>query len=716
MIRLSSQATNVVIVLLIFISQHVAGQQGAVPYGLNYKIYKSIPEKRFQTPDTALRSKQYHDSQKISSGRVGHNFKTNFVPSMDGNWKTIFHGVDSWFLKLRSDGAYGLAVVFSDVKLQPGETLYVYNQHGLRGPYTHHNIPRSGILPLDFLPGEELMIEYSVPAGNNSHGSFVVESVSHAYQNITNRNPSSKKDAAARYDDWCYFCLEDNAISNERRAVVKLVIHDENSTRFCTGTLMNNTANDNTPLILTAEHCVSSQYVADRTVFIFGFEDENCVKQVNHDLMLNGAIYRASLFENDFTIMELYDKPPLEFHPYYAGWDISDRYLTGVTSIHHPQGGVRRVSVSNGTVRTSTLKDGPVRARDAFWNVIRWDAGVTDAGSSGASLLNKNSHVIGTLSGGSSRCGAPYNDYFEKLSASWEASLAPNEQLKHWLDPVGTGVQTLEGRDPFEGIQVDCNMVSNVRPGEQQMLLTYTRGSGFFSGFNSDGLASYAEKFSVADSAMLTGVMLNVGSVNKESPGGLLVSVHNNIDGVPGPPLLNSFVPYYRLRNDSLNYVGFYPYVELFGDFFISYTLSYAPQDSFALKQTNWRNDHYNTAFVKLPSGWTSLNTISPNGAGASLGINIALCENDVIASPPQTNSVSLYPNPTTTALIIKLPEDVATELTLEVYDLQGRQHHIAFTVYENSVAITTIDLAPGMYIARLSTSHGFYQFKFVKH
>src|SRR4029077_19318965 len=113
---------------------------------------------------------------------------------------------------------------------------------------------------------------------------------------------------------------------------VKLVIQYDSTAVFCTGTLVNNTAHDNKPYVLTAQHCVTNQFDADRTVLIFGFEDDNCTKQTSrYDLTLNGGFLRASLFENDFSILEMYAKPPLEYHPYYAGWDVSDKYLDGVT-------------------------------------------------------------------------------------------------------------------------------------------------------------------------------------------------------------------------------------------------------------------------------------------------------------------------------------------------------------------------------------------------
>jgi len=714
---LSCKARLAVIILFVFVSQQVVGQQSNIPAGLNFKTYETISPKDLPEMDTAtfFAKLKQQSSGRIISETVAYNFKTNFTPNNEGIWKNSVPGIDSWFIKLRSKNAFGLALVFTDVALLPGETLYVYNQHGLRGPYTNGNIPRSGILPLNFLQGDEVVIEYDVPTGTQHRQAFTVETVSHAFQNIFKNVYNSKAAPAARTEDMCYLCIDDEAIEKERRSVVKLSIVYDSITKFCSGVLVNNTAQDQKAYILTAQHCVTNQFDADRTTVVFGFEDIDCVGSTHYDdFVLSGAYHRASLFENDFSLLEFYNKPPLEFHPYYAGWDISDKFLDGVTSIHHPQGGPKKISISNGEVKTGTFDDGYTRDQNAFWNVEQWDVGVTEGGSSGAPLFNKNSNVMGTLSGGSSICGSPYNDYFEKLSASWEVSSDPTQQLKYWLDPIDSNAKTLDGNDPFEGVQATCNTVSNVKAGEQQHLLPYTNGFGYFSGFNSDSIASYAEKFSAVDSAMLTGVTLNVGSVNTQSSGGLLVSVHSNSNGLPGPSLADSYIPYYRFKEDSTNDVEFYPYVKLTGDFFISYTMSYSPADSFALMQVDWRSTSTNTAFAKLSTGWVPMNTISPNGLGSSFGIKITLCENNPL--PPQDETpISFYPNPVTTVLIGRLPESASGEVSLQVYDIQGRLQTINYNTFENNVVITTSDLSPGMYIVKLSTVNAVYQSKFVK-
>jgi hypothetical protein len=441
-----------VTIILFLLSIPLVAQHTSLPAGLDHATYQSISTTQLPQPDTAWINKHLQATDKIASATVAYTFKTHFTPDTDGHWQSLVPGVKSRFLKLRSPGAYGLALVFSNITLLPGEALYVYNQNTVHGPYTSGNIPPSGILPVDFVNGEEVVIEYDVPAASKHHGAWAIERVSHAFRDLFGSGGrTSKENAAARTASECYICLQNESLANERRATVKLTVFYDSTVKICTGTLMNNTARDNRPYVLTAQHCVTDQFDADRTIFAFGFEDIDCVGFTRReDQTLYGSRLRASLFENDFSLLELHAVPPPEFHPYYAGWDISDQYRDAVTCVHHPQGGPKEVSVSNGAVVTSDFDDGALRAQNAFWNVKQWDVGATEGGSSGAALFNKNSEVIGTLSGGSSACGTPYNDYFEKLSVSWQTSAEPDRQLKYWLDPLRSDIQSLTGKDPYE--------------------------------------------------------------------------------------------------------------------------------------------------------------------------------------------------------------------------------------------------------------------------
>jgi hypothetical protein len=125
-----------------------------------------------------------------------------------------------------------------------------------------------------------------------------------------------------------------------------------------------------------------------------------------------------------------------------------------VTSIHHPWGFPKKISRYYSPIIESDFDDGTLRAKMSFWKIKQWDRGTTDNGSSGAPLFNSNHLLIGTLTGGSAECGFPYNDYFSKFSTAFGDSDG-STNLKNWLDPVGSGVQVLEGLEGGKEILPD---------------------------------------------------------------------------------------------------------------------------------------------------------------------------------------------------------------------------------------------------------------------
>jgi hypothetical protein len=241
-------------------------------------------------------------------------------------------------------------------------------------------------------------------------------------------------------------CIEGQLWQKEKRSVIKLLVYNNADPKLCTCTLLNNTAKDGKPYVLTAQHCISNQDEADQSVFIFNFESLGCDGAIGSDTIeLRGAKLLVSSYEHDYALLELYTSPPSTYNPYYSGWDFSDDYLNNVTSIHHPWGTPKKISRFYGTILTSDFDDNTSRAKKGFWNIKLWDRGTTDYGSSGGPLFNSRHLLIGTLTGGSADCNYPYNDYFSRFSSQWNDLANSDNSLRKWLDPIGSGVKALEG-------------------------------------------------------------------------------------------------------------------------------------------------------------------------------------------------------------------------------------------------------------------------------
>jgi PKD repeat protein len=91
---------------------------------------------------------------------------------------------------------------------------------------------------------------------------------------------------------------------------------------------------------------------------------------------------------------------------------------------------------------------------------------MTEGGSSGCPLYDQNKRVIGQNLGGTpGNCQNPQSvlKYFGKFSSSWNHGGNPSNQLKDWLDPTNSNVQTLDGIDAVTGIAPVSHFTSNLQ-------------------------------------------------------------------------------------------------------------------------------------------------------------------------------------------------------------------------------------------------------------
>ena len=210
--------------------------------------------------------------------------------------------------------------------------------------------------------------------------------------------------------------------------------------------MINNVLEDETPYFLTADHATTS-CDPNLLVFWFNWEASGCSNPLVQPTYqsISGATILAASAPTDMSLLELSATPPNSYSVYYSGWDISDSIPSFTTTIHHPSGDIKKISVDN---------DSPVHdylSGVISWKINSWDVGVTEPGSSGAALFDENKRIIGQLYGGTAACnGASINgqsDYFGRLAHSWYGN-APSQRLKDWLDPTNTGTTTIGGLDP----------------------------------------------------------------------------------------------------------------------------------------------------------------------------------------------------------------------------------------------------------------------------
>ncbi|MBA3898603.1 MAG: T9SS type A sorting domain-containing protein [Bacteroidetes bacterium] len=396
-------------------------------------------------------------NQKIGPYRFGENFETGISLSNSGNWHNFDDG-RIWQLAIQSKGAYSINLTFADFFIPEGASLYIYSEDREMaiGAFTNLNNNPERIFATDLVKGDKIILEYFEPHHAKGKSSLLISVVTHAYRNLFNWN--SRDFGSSGACNININCPEGANWQDQARSVVMLL---SGGNGFCTGTFVNNTSEDGTPYLLTASHCGSSGFGA--WVFRFNWEASGCSNPATSpsSQSLTGATLRANNSGSDFLLLELNDQIPSTYNPYFSGWSNLNTAATSTTGIHHPNGDIKKISISN--QQTSSQ----VWLSTDTWRVPSWTLGTTEPGSSGSPLFNPNKLLIGQLFGGSAACDNNLEDNYGKFSTSWNGSMASN-RLKDWLDPLNIGATTLEGFDPnFSNFNNDAgiSIISNPKNG-----------------------------------------------------------------------------------------------------------------------------------------------------------------------------------------------------------------------------------------------------------
>ncbi len=443
--------------------------------------------------------------------RFGENIFVGLNPGNSGLWETTDEGDRVWRLGIHSPGAYSINLTFDHYHLPPGAELYVYNEDRsfVLGAFTEDNNQEDRYFATSLVPGDQLVIEYFEPAGVPFPGVLNLELVTHAYRSIF--------DHAKRFGDSgsCNLnvaCQEANGWGNEVDAVVLMLV---GSNSLCTGALINNTSFDGRPFILSANHCYRNP---STLVFWFNWQSTDCENPTESPPYeaLSGAVSRARHSASDFWLLELNQAVPLEYNPYFAGWNrtLDLNIEETVVGIHHPMGDIKKFSYSlDGTYATSYL--GGAGSGMSHWRVV-WSGGTTtEIGSSGSPLFDYYGRIIGQLHGGYAACNNTEPDWYGRLGMSWVGGNSSSTRLRDWLDPFGSEVLALDGYRPVEAdLQAVTGFTASTISGDSIQLLWDhdARGNAVLIAWSTDGIFGEPKgAYSLNDTVVGGGIIMHMG-------------------------------------------------------------------------------------------------------------------------------------------------------------------------------------------------------------
>jgi lysyl endopeptidase len=384
-----------------------------------------------------------------------------------------------WTLQVEAPGALATCVYFDDFHVPGGAKLWFetpqgrYPQAWVEGPVTSIENNDHRRWTNNEVPGDALVIRYEVPVGTVEPSALGICGVGFFARHQNFPDPwavSARGGAEACQVD--VNCPEGDSWECEKDAVVKLRITQAGGIFLCSGSMVNNTAQDCRQLMLSSFHCANDAEEEDWPFFKvqFNYEYYDCggassinshtktgvIHLTDSDDMTNGQINGS-----DFLLVEVEDPIDDSWEPFFAGWDATGFNGHGGVGIHHPSGDRKKISTYSNSLINSN-----VYAIGAHWRVT-WvetetNHGVTEGGSSGSPIFEENHRILGTLSGGASFCNSPNSpDYYGKLSYHWDGAnpIPVSMRLKAFLDPMDSGEEKMDGS--YRQTDIDGNLSCN---------------------------------------------------------------------------------------------------------------------------------------------------------------------------------------------------------------------------------------------------------------
>ncbi|MGM0498267.1 MAG: trypsin-like serine peptidase, partial [Bacteroidota bacterium] len=300
-----------------------------------------------------------------------------------------------YVLSIRSKKAFSLSPVFGTYELPDKAQLFIYNPEfsHVKGAFTSENNKVTEKLPVGPVRGEEIIIEYYEPHNRPFDGKLKLAKVGHDFVDIYGYLEQKSSGVGASEDcNVNINCEAGEEFQDIKQAVCRVIYNGW----LCSGSLINNTNFDGSPYFLTANHCISSESEAQDAVFYFNFESPECDTSYIDDyqtISVSDLVATAPDSKLDFSLLEISESIPINYKPYYAGWNLDTANIENTTTIHHPSGDVKKITKDDDAPVSANY--GSTYDEYSHWLIEDWELGTTEGGSSGAPLFDQQKRIIG---------------------------------------------------------------------------------------------------------------------------------------------------------------------------------------------------------------------------------------------------------------------------------------------------------------------------------
>ena len=329
-------------------------------------------------------------------------------------WKTLADGSRALQVQVVATEAAGMRIAYRVYGPAAGLELR-FSGSARDQVFRSDAVPSTEAAWSPVLEGNTGTVELRVLAGfDPMQFKIVLEQLSHLVKVGADLNKDIRDIGTAGSCNIDIACVSNPspALLNIAKATAKMVFTDGSGTYACTGTLLNSTSGGD--YFYSAAHCISSQAAASTLNTYWFFDAVSCNSGAipPYQLVGGGATLLVTDRTLDVTLLQLRQSPPLG--SVRAAWNATVIPAGTVTvAVHHPQGDLKKFSQGSmlGYVQGPLAYQGvprPQAGKDSFISV-RWTAGTTEGGSSGAGVFTFNAaggfyELRGGLEGGSASC------------------------------------------------------------------------------------------------------------------------------------------------------------------------------------------------------------------------------------------------------------------------------------------------------------------------
>ena len=430
--------------LLVVISSGLAAAAAttAAPTAATEAVLPLAAVDHYLAPTVDVEAERLEDEYREDQGlppRFAIPYPVSITPVTGGTWEELPGNRLLWRLRITSPHALSLNLGFTRYTMPKGGSLFIYDTELKQTAYRYTDADNEthGELWTPVVLADDIMVELTIPVKARKEVVLRLTSINVGYRGfgeIVDKSGACNNDVV---------CPEGDPWRDDIQSVG--VISTGGST-FCTGFMVNNTAEDETPYFMTANHCGISSGNAASLVVYWNFQSPNCGDQCCGSLADNqtGSYFRSSYSSSDFTLVELDSPPNPDHNVSFAGWDRTSNDATSAVAIHHPNTDEKAISFEYDPCTTTSYLGTSIPGDGTHVRVEDWDDGTTEPGSSGSPLFDQNHRVVGQLHGGYASCTSQTSDWYGRFSVSWTGGGTSSSRLSNWLDPISSGATTVD--------------------------------------------------------------------------------------------------------------------------------------------------------------------------------------------------------------------------------------------------------------------------------